>query len=344
MIKKVAIIGGGQVAEKVHASYYRSRQDLELVAVVDPNQEKAQSFAERNRISHYYKDAYAMFLAEKPDIVSICTPNRYHFENVMLALSFGCDVMCEKPPALNALQAMEMMKAAQINNCILAYDFHHRFADDVRIIKEKVKEGVLGEVYVTKVHALRRCGIPGWGSFINKEMQGGGPLIDLGIHMLDSALYILDFPEILNVKAKMFQKIGKNKSEGSLGKWNPKKFSVEDSLFGFIEFKNGGILQLETSFALNIKEESVMNVEFCGVDAGATLFPAEIYTDKKGKLVTLLKKDKSDEEKHQKSMSSFVNHCFGTDCMIANGKQGYYIQRLIEALYQSAEKDELVLL
>ncbi|KKI89054.1 oxidoreductase [Bacillus sp. SA1-12] len=344
MKKKVAIIGPGQVAEKVHVSYYQTREELDVVAVVGTNIERVKSFAERNGIPHYYTNEEEMYAAIRPDIVSVCTPNRFHCEHVLLAIANGCDVLCEKPPAISAEEAKKMQDAAEANGCLLAYNFHHRFADDVTILHEKVKEGVLGDVYVTKVKALRRCGIPGWGSFTNKDVQGGGPLIDLGSHMLDAALYILGFPKIERVTAKMYQKIGTKKSKGTLGEWDPNKYEVEDSLFGFIELKGGGIIQLETSFALNIKDPSIMNVEFCGDAAGATLFPAQIYTDEGGELVYYLDRETADADRPYKSMKAFVNRCLGKEVMVADGKQGYVIQQLIEGLYQSAEKGESVAL
>ena len=342
--KKVAIIGGGQVAETVHVPYYQSREEMDLVAVVSPNVDRAKSFADRNRIPRYYTDPVQMYQTEQPEIVSICTPNLYHYENVILALKQNCHVFCEKPPALKAEEAKEMYELAKEKNCLLAYNFHHRFAEDVTILKEKVTEGVLGDIYFTKVKALRRCGIPGWGNFTNKDIQGGGPLIDIGIHMLDAALYILGFPKIEKVTAKMFQKIGTKKSKGTLGEWDPNVFGVEDSLFGFIELEGGKLLQLETSFALNIKEDSVMNVEFCGDEAGATLFPAHIYTDQNGESVTILKREWADPDRQQKGIAAFVDKCLGKKTMVANGEQGYLIQQLIQALYKSAEKGESVLL
>ncbi|MFB7138749.1 Gfo/Idh/MocA family protein [Gottfriedia sp. NPDC056225] len=342
MKKKVAIIGGGQIAEKVHVAYYQTRSEIEIVAVVGINEEALKSFAERNHIPNYYTNAVEMYEKERPDIVSVCTPNKFHFENVMLALENNCDVFCEKPPAILAEDARKMHETALAKGLILAYDFHHRFADDVTILKEKIDQGLLGDVYFVKVKALRRNGIPGWGTFTNKEIQGGGPLIDLGIHMLDAALYVLDYPKVKKVTAKMFKKIGHKKNEGAFGKWDPSKFEVEDSLFSHIELENGCLIQLETSFALNIKEKSEMNVELCGDEAGASMFPAEIYTDEKGELVSLLKREEADPDRHTKSMAAFVNSCLGQNVMLADGKQGYAIQRLVEAIYQSAKKGESV--
>lgn len=124
---------------------------------------------------------------------------------------------------------------------------------------------------------------------------------------------------------------------------NRKKYHSEEITrelndeFGTIEFHNGGILWLETSFALNIREQSIMNVSFCGDKAGATLFPAHIYTDNNGELMTLMQREMADDNRHLGSMEAFINHVQGKPVMIADAEQGYIIQQLVAALYQSAE-------
>ena len=334
---RVAIIGGGQVAETVHASYYLTRNDLELVAVVDSQAERAAEFAARLGIPQAFNDAKDMYRQCQPDIVSVCTPNRFHHQHVMQALEHGCHVMCEKPPAMTPEQAAEMRDAARQSGTVLAYDFHHRFATDTQLLRQQVAAGTLGDVYVTTAKALRRCGVPGWGVFTNKELQGGGPLIDIGIHMLDAAMYVLDFPTVRRVHAHSFQRLGNRKHSGQFGEWDPKTFSLEDALFATIEFHNGGILRLETSFALNIAPQSVMNAEFCGENAGATLFPAHIYQDNGGELVTLLQRDVADDRRHVKSMQAFVERVLGAPVEIADAEQGYRIQQLVAAIYRAAE-------
>ena len=175
------------------------------------------------------------------------------------------------------------------------------------------------------------------GVFTNKELQGGGPLIDIGIHMLDAAMYVLGFPAVKRVNAHSYQRIGTRKNSGQFGEWDPATYTVEDSLFGTIEFHNGGILRLETSFALNIPEQSIMNVNFCGDLAGATLFPAQVYTDRDGTLDVLFQREIADDNRHFRSMESFVNHVQGEPVAIADAEQGVVIQQLVAALYESAE-------
>lgn len=340
--KKVAIIGGGNIAENAHLPYYQTHNELEVVAIVGRHAGRAQAFAEKHGIPRFYIDADEMYAAEQPDIVSVCTPNSLHYGDVLKALDHGCHVLCEKPPAISSKDAREMYRKAEKHGLVLAYNFHNRFADDVKIVREKVQAGLLGDIYVTKVQALRRSGVPGWGQFTNKELQGGGPLIDIGIHMLDAAMYVLDFPAVKKVTAKQFQKIGTKKSSGSLGVWDPQKFEVEDSLFGFIELEGGNLLQIETSFALHMTEDSIMNATFYGDQAGAALFPAHIHTDEGGKLVTLYQKSQADPDRQHKSMAAFVDRCLGKNTMLADGRQGYLIQQIVEALYESAEKGESI--
>ncbi|MBC1478321.1 Gfo/Idh/MocA family oxidoreductase [Listeria welshimeri] len=341
MKKKVAIIGAGQVAEKVHAAYYKTRDELELVAVCDPSMERGEEFCVKNGFQKHYATAEEMFAVEKIDIVSICTPNRFHFDNVMLSLRHGAAVMCEKPPAMSASEAKAMWELADEKKVILAYDFHHRFSSEAQFLKQNVS--LLGEIYCVKATALRRSGVPGWGTFTNKEMQGGGPLIDMGIHMLDAAMFVLGFPKVKKVTAKSFQKIGTKKSMGTFGSWDPTKYTVEDSLFGFIELENGGLIELDTSFALHIKPENMLNVDFFGDLAGGSLYPAEIYTDNAGEFELLANKEESDENKHENSMKAFVDSVLGEgEVELAGAEQGYRIQKIVESLYESAEKGESV--
>jgi predicted dehydrogenase len=252
--------------------------------------------------------------------------------------------MCEKPPAMTPQQADEMRLAARRVGKVLAYDFHHRFAQDTQLLREAVQSGTFGEIYFTTAQALRRCGVPGWGVFTNKSLQGGGPLIDIGIHMLDAAMYVLGFPAVKRVTAHSFQKLGTRKNRGQFGEWDPAHFTVEDALFGTIEFCNGGVLRLDTSFALNIREQSILNVSFCGEKAGATLFPAHIYHDEAGVLQTIAQREEADDQRHLRSMDAFVRHLFGEPVMIADAEQGLVIQQLVAALYQAAETGESVTL
>lgn len=334
---RVAIIGAGQIAEKVHAAYFRTKKnEFDLVAVVDKDINKAKEFCEKNEFNKAYDTVDDMLSNEKPEIICICTPNRFHFENVMKSIDSGASVFCEKPPAMTSQEAKLMADLAKSKSVYLGYDFQHRYSEETKMIKKNIH--LLGEIYYVEANALRRSGVPGWGNFIDKKLQGGGPLIDYGIHMLDTALYLLDFPDVVSVTGYSYQKIGNKKSYGAFGAWNPQKFTVEDSFFGILELKGGGILKINTSFALNIKQEKVLDIQLCGDLAGANLYPGEIYADDRGEPVTLKSSPGVANNNHFESIDNFCRKVKGDEkATIASGEQGYIIQNIIEKLYKSAE-------
>lgn len=114
---------------------------------------------------------------------------------------------------------------------------------------------VLGDIYYVEANALRRSGVPGWGTFIDKELQGGGPLIDYGIHMLDTAMYITGFPKV-KAFGRTASKIGTKKFR-EIREMGSKQIHSRRCNFGTLELENGKIIQLNTSFALNIREDKL---------------------------------------------------------------------------------------
>jgi len=276
----------------------------------------------------------------KPDAVTICVPNRFHCPITLDALNGGCHVMCEKPPAITPKEAWEMERTAREKGLLLTYGFHFRHSEQVAFLKKKIEQGELGEIYHTRVQWNRRRGIPGWGNFTNRNMQGGGPLIDIGAHMLDVALYLLDYPEISWVTATASDRIGRKGGRGLMGSWDGERFTVEDGLFGFIRFANGTSLQLETAFAINQKEENLRNVQLYGDKLGASVFPLETFGEESGELVNREYPFLQMRDWHLDCDRNFVDACLGKTELLVTGKQGTYIQRLIGALYRACASGE----
>jgi len=335
---RVAIIGAGQIAKVSHIANYQAREDVEVVAVCDINREAAASIAEQFNIPEYFTDHITMLDKVKPDAVSICIPNKFHCKVTCDALERNCHVLCEKPPAITVDEAIKMEETAKKHNRLLTFGFHFRFGDNVKLIKNKIDHGDFGDIYSARVQWIRRSGIPGWGNFTNKELQGGGPLIDIGAHMLDLATYLLNYPEIDYVCATSNNKIGKNGSGvGLMGNWDPNKFTVEDSLFGFIKFKNGASINLETSFALNMKEKDIRNIQLFGEKLGASLFPLEIYGEENQQLINTTYPFGDSKDLHLTEIDNFVNSCLGIETLLITPQQAVYIQSLLCALYESAD-------
>lgn len=327
---RAAIIGAGNIARTAHIPCYKAENDVEIVGISDINYESAKKTAEEFKIPAVYSDAGEMLRSLKPDVVSICVPNKFHYPFTMTALEEGCNVFCEKPPALTLEEAEAMERKAREKGKILYYGFQNRFSSEYEKAAELKNQ--LGRITHSKAIWLRRRGIPGWGVFTNREIQGGGPLIDIGVHMLDMTLALLDYPEISYVSATMTDDIGKKGGEGDFGPWSGEKYTVEDSLFGFVVFKNGTSLEIETSFALNQKEKNERNIILYGSDASLSLFPLELYRNDSTESIVTEAKDA-----RASLMHNFIASVRGVEEPRIVSSQGTYVQALVEALYASAE-------
>jgi len=222
-----------------------------------------------------YTDYRDMFEREKLDAVVICTPNKFHAPASIAALDAGLHVLCEKPMALDPVEARAMVAAAERNGKILSIAFHYRHMAPVRAARRVVDSGELGNVYMARVYALRRRGIPSWGTFVQKHIQGGGAMIDFGVHLLDTALWLMGNPQPIEVCASISQHLGKAPNVNPWGQWNYHEFTVEDQAAAFIRFANGASMLLECSWALNIPE-SHENISLSGTTAGLDVFPLKV--------------------------------------------------------------------
>lgn len=270
---KIAVIGCGGIANGKHLpSLKKQAARCELVAFCDLVEERAKQAAKDYGTpdAKVYTD-YKKLLAEvKTDVVHVCTPNRSHAEISIAALEAGNHVMCEKPMAKTAADARAMLEAAKRTGKKLTIGYQNRHLPENVILKRACENGDLGEIYFAKAHALRRRAVPTWGVFLNEYEQGGGPLIDIGTHALDLTLYMMDNYEPKSVMGQVFKKLGDQTETGNAwGDWDPEKYTVEDSAFGFITMKNGATIILESSWALNIMDAREAQTTLCGTKAGA---------------------------------------------------------------------------
>lgn len=164
-----------------------------------------------------------------------------------------------------------MVETAKRAGKKLTVGYQYRLRDDAQFLRQLVDDGRLGDIYMTKAHAVRRRGVPTWGVFTDKAKQGGGPLIDIGTHALDLALWYMGNYDVDSVTGSVFHKLG-DKPEGNIGgPWDPATFDVEDSAFGYITLKNGAAIFLESAWALNVREPKEACVTLMGTEGGADI-------------------------------------------------------------------------
>ncbi len=271
-IIKIGIIGCGGIANGKHMPGLKTVKGAQMVAFCDIIKERAEKAAEEYGVpgAAVYEDYKELLKDENIDVVHVCTPNRSHSFISIDALEAGKHVMCEKPMAKTYKEAKAMCEAAERTGKKLSIGYQNRQTPQNLYIKQCAENGEFGEIYYGKALAIRRRAVPTWGVFLNEYEQGGGPLIDIGTHALDMTLWVMDNYEPEMVVGQTFRKLADQTNQGNdWGNWNPEEFTVEDSAFGFIKMKNGAIINLESSWALNIATPNEACYMICGDKGGA---------------------------------------------------------------------------
>jgi predicted dehydrogenase len=265
------------------------------------------------------------------------------------ALAAGKHVLCEKPLAINAAEARRMVEAAREHDRLLMVAFNNRFAGNVRALKDVVDAGTLGPVHYAKAYWMRRHGIPGFGGwFTTKNLSGGGPLIDIGVHMMDLTLYLMGYPEPVAVTGATYNIFGA-RGLGAHPGWEPtdlqitNTFDVEDLAVGLVKFANGATLAVEASWAGHQENEEEVGIQLFGRDGGARIYmpgfrkadSLRVFTEVDGKVADFAPEYVIDDE-YAREVRHFVE-CIRTGKQpLAPGEQGVTVMRIIDALYASA--------
>lgn len=330
---RIGIIGTGGIATSAHIAQYQ-RAGADVVAVMNRTRAKGETVAKQFGIPHVFETVEAMFEQVDLDAVSVCTPNALHKEQVIAALQAGCHVLCEKPPGISEQDAIDMLEAAQAAKKTLRFGFHYRHYAETELLKRMVDAGEFGEVYAVTALALRRRGIPGWGVFTDKELQGGGALLDVGVHMLDLALHVMGYPEPKDVIGHVGHYLGTRPGVGLLGTWDPETFTVEDTARAMVTFENGASLLLDVSYMANIEEKETMRVNYRGTKAGAQLFPLHVYSEKHGVLFDEKPAYLEVWDPYQRQIDLFLKAC-QEEPNYCNAKEAVILHRIIDRIYSS---------
>jgi predicted dehydrogenase len=345
-MKKIGIIGGGAISVS-HVKGLRAA-GAEVLAVADPDP-KAREARKKELNVETYADAEDMLAKANLDAISVCTPNSLHAPHSILALNAGKDVLCEKPPATNRQDAKKMWETAQKSGRLLMMGFNHRFTPEAQQINKLREEGYFGDIYHAKAKIIRRRGIPGLGGwFTTKALAGGGPIYDLGIHLLDRTWYMMGRPKPLRVSAKTYSKFGNPINDYvCVNMWaGPRRpngtMDVEDFGTAFIRFEGGKTLTLEVSWASNREDEAPESM-LLGDKAGARWGGKDgfnFFAQEKGMLTDVV--PAFDKTVWPDRFQHFVDCLEGKAKCTCTGADGVTVQAILDAIYESSEKDREV--
>lgn len=358
---KVGIIGCGGIANSKHLPALASQSEkAEMVAFCDIIEERAVKAAKKYGVAgaKTYTDYRELLDDRTIDVVHICTPNRSHSEITVAALEAGKHVMCEKPMAINSGEAQKMLDAAKRTGKKLTIGYQNRFRPDVSLLKRMADSGKLGDIYYAQAHALRRRAVPTWGVFLNEYEQGGGPLIDIGTHALDLTLYIMNNYSPETVLGQTFKKLSSQDTEtgNAFKDWKKEEFTVEDSAFGFVRMKNGAVINLESSWALNIEKSREASATFCGTLAGADLIEGNVRINKvefgkqsvdefciSGKGVPFFDPSRQPSET-EIECAQWLDSIIYDKLPVVLPEQALVVTQILEAIYKSAKEKSAIAL
>lgn len=353
---RVGVIGTGMIATAGHIPGWQNlKDDVEVVAVADVLEDRARFIAEKVGVKAAYGDWRRMLKKEKLDIVSVCTPNRYHKEQTIGSLRAGANVLCEKPVATSHGDAVEMYEVAEKAKRILFVGQTARFCNGSRAAKEIVGAGRLGEVYYAETYFLRRRGIPTWGQFHMKKHSGGGPVYDLGVHAVDLLFWLMGNPKVVAVSGATYTKLanrGENlmtslaESGAMAGVLTPRKYShgeydVEDMAAAFIRLEGGATVSFKTSWAANVPQNTG-NTMLLGTEGGLVLEPLTLVTNMGSLQVNVAAQVPPDRAVefagHWEQTAHFVKVIRGQEKLMVTREEVLNVIRTLDALYESAEK------
>jgi len=262
---RVAVIGLGM--GRGHIRDYLQCPEAELVAICDQDAVRLAAVATEFGVAKTFTDYHEMLKSPRLDAVSVALPNFLHAPVTLDCLAAGKHVLCEKPLALNAHEAEQMVRAARSRGLTLMVNFNFRFEAAAWTVHNAVDEGLLGDVYFARTGWHRNRGIPSWGGwFTTKRLSGGGGLIDLGVHRLDLALWYMGYPAPVAVSGAVYGHLGKE-----LARRQGREFDVDDLAAGFVRFANGATLAVEASWATNSEKCEEMFTTLYGTRGGASL-------------------------------------------------------------------------
>jgi predicted dehydrogenase len=313
--------------------------DVELLAACDVGAKSLEDFAARFPKAKLFSSAGEMLSSTKLDAVSVCTPNGLHHEHTIAALKAGCHVMVEKPMAMSARQAEEMQEEAGRRDRKLVIGFQHRFDGRISVLRRAFDEGMFGKVLYVRVQALRRRGIPNWGVFGRKDLQGGGPMIDIGVHCLEMAHYAIGLPTPVAAVGSTWTYLGNRASDVfcQWPGWDHAGYTVEDLAVGRIRMSDGSVIAIEAAFAAHI-EQNVWSFQIFGEKGGATFDPLMLFHDHAGTMMNCTPGFVPKVDIFKAKMRDFVDVCLYGRESKSPGEHGVTVQRMLDGVYRSAEE------
>jgi predicted dehydrogenase len=348
---RFGVIGVGWAGQQ-HLAAIDELPDVEATAIAGLEQPTRSALAERYGIDRQVDRWEDLLELDGLDAVSVAVPTFLHAPIAIAALERGLHVLCEKPMARTAAEATAMVEVARAAGRVLDVGFNHRQRGDMLKLRQVIEAGRLGRPYYAKGWWLRRTGIPRLGSwFVTAELAGGGPLVDIGVHVLDYAMYLLGGPRVTAVSASTYDLLGGagfgfSPTSTKTGDGGDGSFDVEDLATAFLRLDGGGTLLLETSWAAHRTDGDQFGITLYGTEGGAELIVDDyepvgklrIFSDDAG-VPAETRLTAPPGRGHLAVVEQFLEKVSAGDWGAHDGATGVTLARVVDACYQSAAEE-----
>ena len=359
---KVGFIGCGGIANSKHFPGMAQEENIEMAAFCDLIPERAEKAAKEYGApgAKVYTDYHELLADPEIYAVHVLTPNVSHCQISCDAMYAGKHVLCEKPMAATKEDAKKMLEARDATGKMLTIGYQYRHFPVNATAKKVIDDGWLGDIYYGEATLLRRRGVPTWGVFIDKEKQGGGPLIDIGTHALDLTLWMMNNYDVDYVVGTSFEKLGRlldpehqgqNDYMGNPDPWKNESYDVEDLAVGMIKMKNGAVINLRASWAVNMAEDAGANgqatVNLCGTKGGLDTIDGVVrlnHVVANQTAITMVGKKippfipgfSAGKPPRSKEADIWAAALEGTGELFVTAVQAYVVTRVLDAIYESS--------
>ena len=325
---KIGIIGLGGVAQLVHLPNLAKISSADLTAVAEVNKNRLLTISDKFHVKEKYSNYKEMLEKSDIDAVIIATPTSTHTEIAIDCLNAGKDVLVEKPLARTYAEVKKIVDAAKKNKKKIMVGMNLRYRPDTMLLRSFINTKEIGEPFYIKCGWVRKqSSSQKW--FTKKEESGGGVIFDLGIHLLDLALWLLDYPEITSVSSQNFYHYTK---------------SVEDTSISCIKCDNSAVINLEVSWSLPVEKDHFF-LDVYGTKGSFSLNPFKLYKKVENDYINLSPTQVENptalfKKSYLNELKSFIGAIKGLNPVFSPGEEAMQRMKIIEAMYLSAEKKQ----
>ena len=323
---KIGVIGLGGVAQLVHLPNLSKMPNVEVSAVAETNKNRLQTISEKFSIKQKFSNYKDLLEKSEVDAIIVATPTSTHKDIAIDCLQAGKDVLVEKPLARTYLEAKQVLDAAKKAKKRLMVGMNLRYRPDTMILRSLMNSNEIGEPFYIKCGWIRKqSSSEKW--FTKKEQSGGGVIIDLGIHLLDMALWLLGYPEVASVATTNFYHYTK---------------SVEDTSISCIKCKNSAVVNLEVSWSLPVEKDHFFFDVF-GTKGSFSSNPFRLYKKVENDYINLTPTQVDNpsvlfKKSYLNELKSFIGAIQGLNPVFSSGEEAVHRMKVIEAMYDSANK------